>query len=193
MRCSSARLHGARTLLGRKTAPFAVPTSGSARSCRASRVVVRADLVQSLAGVPPEALGLGAAALLGVGGVVAWAVTQQPKAPAAEGEAAAEPGPAPLPRENAVLVFGSSGRMGRVLTAAVSVLRRLQVPRIPPFLPARTPHRIHTCVPAPAPALPSALLRRAPRHARPPTHPHHTHTPPAHNPFTQTHPCTCSS
>jgi hypothetical protein len=74
---------------------------------------------------PPEALlAGGAVALLALGGLP-YAGVQ-----ASRGAAAAEPAsPSPLPRENALLVFGSTGRMGCVLVDSVRVGEGVAVQR----------------------------------------------------------------
>lgn len=82
---------------------------------------MRADaaLADALANIPLPALGAAAAVVVGALGTVAWAVSQQnPASSTAEG-AAEEPAAPVIPRENAVLVFGASGRMGRQLVAEV--------------------------------------------------------------------------
>jgi hypothetical protein len=73
----------------------------------------------SLAAVPQEALYLGGALLAGVGLLVGYQLKQNKLngAGAAEQAQAAAPEPEmaarPLPRENAVLVMGATGRLGR--------------------------------------------------------------------------------
>jgi hypothetical protein len=121
---SASLLHGAGALrrpvlLPRKTQSFVGARLAHLRSKR-SAVVVRADLLDSLAAAPLPALAAGAAVVLGVGGYAVWAALQQQQ-PAGSAEVAAEPAEPAIPREDAVLVFGSSGRMGRALTAKVSL------------------------------------------------------------------------
>lgn len=102
------------SLLSQRVAPQ------RAQPCRARRVVsVRADgtLAEALAAAPPQALIAGGITVLGALGAAVWAATQQLGAGAAEEAApAAEP---KLARENAVLLLGAGGRMGRALTASV--------------------------------------------------------------------------
>jgi hypothetical protein len=58
-------------------------------------------------------------------GLIGYAAANNPNADMAGGEAAAAESaeaaaPAPLPRENAVLVFGASGKLGRKVVEKVS-------------------------------------------------------------------------
>ena len=70
----------------------------------------------SIEQAPPEAvLALGGVALLALGGI-AYAAIQAQSGDTAGAEPAAPPPPL---RENAVLVFGATGRMGRVLVDSV--------------------------------------------------------------------------
>lgn len=105
-----------------------VPFRANARrtSRRVAHLPVRAGLNEALAlgaasglsafsEAPPEALlALGGVALLAAAGI-GFAAVQQTRGQGA----AVDDGPPPLPREDAVLVFGATGRMGRVLVDAV--------------------------------------------------------------------------
>jgi hypothetical protein len=67
----------------------------------------------------------------GLIGLVGYAAANNPAADMAGGAAAAAdsaeaPAPALLPRENAVLVFGASGKLGRKVVERVSALFILQ-------------------------------------------------------------------
>lgn len=110
-----------------------VPFRANARrtSRRMGPLPIRAGLNEALAlgaasglsafsDAPPEALlALGGVALLAAAGIGFAAVQQT------NGErSAADDGPPPLPREDAVLVFGATGRMGRVLVDTVRQLTR---------------------------------------------------------------------
>jgi hypothetical protein len=57
-------------------------------------------------------------------GFLAYEGLVKPAALAQEGAAAGPAPPASLPRENAVLVFGASGRSGREIVKAVSAAAR---------------------------------------------------------------------
>lgn len=112
------------SLLRGSPVPFRANARGTLR--KAGPLPVRAGLNDALAlgaasglsafsDAPPEALlALGGAALLAAVGIGAAALQQT----RGEGSAAAA-SPPPLPREDAVLVFGATGRMGRVLVDAV--------------------------------------------------------------------------
>lgn len=77
--------------------------------------------LSSLSSSPPlsrQALIAGGAVVMAALGGIIWGVTTQGGAAGAgEPAAAAAPAAAPLPRDNAVLVFGASGRMGREIVA----------------------------------------------------------------------------
>ncbi|KAL4457749.1 hypothetical protein ABPG75_012614 [Micractinium tetrahymenae] len=112
------------TLLRASPVPFRAHARPASR--RAGPLLVRAGLNEALAlgaasglsafsEAPPEALlALGGVALLAAAGI-GYAAVQQTRS---EGPAAAA-APPPLPREDAVLVFGATGRMGRVLVDAL--------------------------------------------------------------------------
>jgi hypothetical protein len=73
-----------------------------------------------------------AAALAGILGYAATQKNTEGEAEmAVEPTAQAEAAPAPIPRENAVLVFGATGRMGRLIVqevrASISSLYSIQV------------------------------------------------------------------
>eukprot|EP00884_Botryococcus_braunii_P010535 jgi/Botrbrau1/19483/Bobra.0714s0001.1 len=88
----------------------------------ASSTASSVNLPDKLASLPPEVLlGAGAAAIAVVG-LIAYVASTSSQAPSEAGAAPtvrAFPGakPKPVPRENAVLVFGATGKLGRLIVA----------------------------------------------------------------------------
>lgn len=99
-----------------------------------SRLIPPCQGAVSFENAPPEALlAGGAVALLALAGI-GYAATQQQGGAAAAPSAAREP---ELPREDAVLVFGATGRMGRTLVNSVSCRLGVGLERKGTRLPAR--------------------------------------------------------
>lgn len=74
-----------------------------------------ATSVLSLAAVPIEAVYIGTGILAGIGALVGWQMSSSSSAQKKD-ERAPEPAeelPPPIPRKNAVLVLGATGRLGR--------------------------------------------------------------------------------
>ena len=87
--------------------------------------------------LPQEAYALGGVALAALVGIVAAAVSANASEAGGEAESiAAEP---PLPRENATLVFGATGRMGRTVVQTVSLVEQLAASAGLQAWPARRP------------------------------------------------------
>eukprot|EP00878_Enallax_costatus_P001050 GHUV01001185.1.p1 GENE.GHUV01001185.1~~GHUV01001185.1.p1 ORF type:complete len:643 (+),score=165.16 GHUV01001185.1:143-2071(+) len=88
------------------------------RSPAAGQRKLAANAAFNLSDVPQETLYAGGAALAAVLGLIGYAVSNNQNNTstvemAAESATEASAAPAPLPRENAVLVFGASGKLGR--------------------------------------------------------------------------------
>lgn len=106
--------------------PAAVrPLIAAGRACIRSRRVhiaprAVAGGLEALANTPPETLIAGGVAIAGALGAIAWGVAaSQGAVQGAEAAGNTEAADVVLPRENAVLVFGASGRAGREIVAAL--------------------------------------------------------------------------
>lgn len=95
----------------RRPPPPARPTTTTS-PCPSLPLPLQAAI--SFEAAPPEALAAGGAVILLALAGIGYAASQQSStaAPAVAAKA-------PLPREDAVLVFGATGRMGRVLVSSV--------------------------------------------------------------------------
>lgn len=122
MHCTQVALTGYQPLrpasLRSRAKPF-VKVQQARFSQHSSRLIVRAGLIDSLAAAPIPAIGAAAATVLAVGGYAIWAAMNVNKDDSQSDTEVAQSEPE-IPREDAVLVVGAGGRMGRQLTAAVS-------------------------------------------------------------------------